>query len=131
MNSLQRRHAIHSMRTYTQRSSETYPAEAHRPKTRGECRGASRPCPWVSCPYHLAIEVTEAGSVRLDWRFLVGELRETCALDVADRGGLSLEAIGALLGLTRERVRQLEMSGLAKLAEALRGKLCLKRGNGN
>ena len=25
-----------------------------RPQTRGECAGMSRPCPWLSCRYHLA-----------------------------------------------------------------------------
>jgi hypothetical protein len=44
---------------------------------------------------------------------------ESCALDVADRGGTTLEDVGAIMNLTRERIRQVEVKALAKL-EALR-----------
>jgi DNA-directed RNA polymerase sigma subunit (sigma70/sigma32) len=40
---------------------------------------------------------------------------ETCALDVADRGGITLEEVGAIMNLTRERIRQVETRGLLKL----------------
>jgi hypothetical protein len=43
------------------------------------------------------------------------ELGDTCALDVADRGGITLEEVGVIMDLTRERVRQLETRGLTKL----------------
>ncbi len=43
------------------------------------------------------------------------ELEETCALDVADRGGETLERVGELANVTRERIRQLEIVSLAKL----------------
>ena len=43
-------------------------------------------------------------------------MTETCALDVADRGGTTLEEVGAIMNLTRERIRQVEVKGLAKLA---------------
>jgi len=43
------------------------------------------------------------------------ELEETCSLDVADRGGITLEEVGDILNLTRERVRQVEVRGLLKL----------------
>jgi hypothetical protein len=42
-------------------------------------------------------------------------MTETCALDVADRGGTTLEEVGAIMNLTRERIRQVEVKGLAKL----------------
>jgi hypothetical protein len=44
---------------------------------------------------------------------------ESCALDVADRGGTTLEDVGAIMNLTRERIRQVEVKALAKL-EAMR-----------
>lgn len=49
----------------------------------------------------------------------VWEMTETCALDVADRGGITLEEVGTLLNLTRERIRQVERSGIDKLRAAL------------
>jgi hypothetical protein len=45
------------------------------------------------------------------------EIPESCALDVADKGGDTLENIGLMMNLTRERVRQLEASGLEKLRQ--------------
>jgi hypothetical protein len=41
-------------------------------------------------------------------------LPDTCALDVANRypGGLTLEKVGKRLGITRERVRQIEVVSL-------------------
>lgn len=52
-------------------------------------------------------------------------MKETCALDVADRGGTTLEDVGAIMNLTRERIRQVEVKGLAKL-EALRDMTALR-----
>jgi DNA-directed RNA polymerase sigma subunit (sigma70/sigma32) len=45
----------------------------------------------------------------------VWEMSETCALDIAERGGLTLEEVGAIMNLTRERIRQVEVAGLEKL----------------
>jgi hypothetical protein len=88
-----------------------------RPRTRSDCRNAERPCPYVSCKYHLYLDINpQTGSVKLNFPDLeVWEMPETCALDVADRGGITLEDVGSLLNLTRERIRQVELSGLKKL----------------
>lgn len=93
--------------------SETY----ERPVHRGDCRGMQRPCPFVSCQHHLYLDVNpETGSIKLNFPELeVWELKETCSLDVADTGGITLEEVGAILNLTRERVRQVEVRGLLKL----------------
>jgi hypothetical protein len=47
------------------------------------------------------------------------EMRESCTLDVASRGGASREEIADLMNVTRERVRQIEILPLAQL----RGKI--------
>jgi hypothetical protein len=57
------------------------------------------------------------GAIKLNFPDLdVWEMSETCALDIADRGGTTLEEVGAIMNLTRERIRQVEVKGLAKLA---------------
>ncbi len=90
-----------------------------RPSHRSECRLGDRPCPYVSCKYHLYLDVNpRTGSIKLNFPGLeVWELSETCALDVADRGGITLEEVGELLNLTRERIRQVEAKGLEKLRD--------------
>lgn len=77
-----------------------------RPKTRGECP-TSRPCPWVSCRYNTALQVMRNGRVEVihpdpsQWG-------ENCSLDHAARGGMTLEEVAAVLGIVRERVRQIQ-----------------------
>lgn len=44
-------------------------------------------------------------------------MTESCVLDVADRGGATLEEIGDMLGLTRERVRQVEEEALERFTK--------------
>jgi len=46
----------------------------------------------------------------------------TCALDVANDGGLSLDAVGSLLGVTRERTRQIELVAIRKLRKEAKRK---------
>lgn len=95
-----------------------YPeADYWRPTTRAECADMERPCPFVSCKYHLYIDVHPVrGSIKINFPDLeVWEMTETCALDIADRGGITLEEVGEIMNLTRERVRQVETAGLAKL----------------
>jgi hypothetical protein len=92
-----------------------------KPRTRAECLEAPRPCPYVSCKHHLYLDVSaRTGAIKLNFPDLeVWDMVETCALDVADRGGTTLEDVGAIMNLTRERIRQVEVKALAKL-EALR-----------
>ncbi len=95
-----------------------YPEEQYwRPESRGECADMERPCPFVSCKYHLYIDVHPVrGSIKVNFPDLeVWEMTDTCALDIADRGGITLEEVGEIMNLTRERVRQVETQGLAKL----------------
>ena len=102
------------------RGRELYPATDNwTPKTRSECKDMERPCPFVSCKYHLYIDVHPVrGSIKLNFPDIdIWEMTETCALDVADRGGITLEDVGEIMNLTRERVRQVETAGLARLQD--------------
>ncbi len=101
--------------------------EISRPVARMECVGAERPCPFVSCKHHLFLDVSsKTGAIKLNFPDLeVWEMKETCALDVSDRGGTTLEEVGAIMNLTRERIRQVEVKGLAKL-KALRDMMALR-----
>lgn len=88
-----------------------------RPKSRAECANGIRPCPFVSCKHHLYLDVSErTGAIKLNFPDIeVEDMKESCALDVADRGGTTLEEVGAIMNLTRERIRQVEVKALAKL----------------
>jgi Sigma-70, region 4 len=101
--------------------------DGERPRARIECAEGARPCPFVSCQHQLYLDVSaRTGAIKLNFPDLeVWEMTETCALDVADRGGTTLEEVGAIMNLTRERIRQVEVKGLAKLA-ALRDMSALR-----
>jgi Sigma-70, region 4 len=91
--------------------------EQLRPRERAECANGPRPCMFISCKHHLYLDVNPStGSIKLNFPDKeVWELGETCALDVADRGGITLEEVGTIMNLTRERIRQVETRGLLKL----------------
>jgi hypothetical protein len=90
-----------------------------RPRDRAECIEGPRPCPFVACKHHLYLDVNpDTGSIKLNFPDIpVWEMEHTCALDIADRGGVTLEEVGEILNLTRERIRQVEVIGLEKLRE--------------
>lgn len=122
-----RRHVVRGRSISTSRTprwelemgKRLYPPEEHpwKPQTRADCASVSRPCPHVSCKYNLFLDVSgRTGSIKLNFPDLdTDTMVESCALDVADRGGTSLEEVGAAMNLTRERVRQLERSAMAKI----------------
>jgi hypothetical protein len=111
------------------------------PATRAECEGEERPCPYVSCRYHLLLEARRVGKrgERIDVHpiaaAIIGErcddwtdddiltallaLPETCALDVADRGGVEQLAVGVVYGVGRTRVEALELEATARMRAAL------------
>jgi hypothetical protein len=96
------------------------PVDEPRPRTRHECENEIRPCPWVACKHHLYLDVNpETGSIKINFPDLEPwEMKDTCALDVAERGGITLEEVGEIMNLTRERIRQVEVRGLLKLKMA-------------
>lgn len=100
-----------------------YPAEEHadvqRPRSRAECAGVPRPCPFVSCANHLFLDVSaRTGAIKLNFPDLDPDelpADASCQLDVAERGEQTLENVGRAMNMTRERVRQIEVKALAKI----------------
>lgn len=94
--------------------------DLQRPRIRAECMNGPRPCLFVSCKHNLYLDVNpETGSIKLNFPDKeIWELEYTCALDVAEKGGITLEEVGEIMNLTRERIRQVETRGLMKLREA-------------
>lgn len=92
-----------------------------RPEVRGDCAQIPRPCPYVSCRYHLFLDWSTRGIPNSMW-WDRDPLRYkwSCSLDVADDGGTTLKHVGQMLNLTRERVRQIEMIALKKVLQAFR-----------
>lgn len=116
-------------------------AEA-RPKTRAECPPPGpngwRECAWAGCRHHLWLDIFPRGMTRrptvstqaVDLFDLI-ERQPVCSLDVVDlhwsapksrpeaRVEMTLGEIGQLLGVSRERVRQIEKGALDKIGAAL------------
>jgi hypothetical protein len=94
---------------------------AERPRSRAECVDGPRPCPWVSCRWHLYLDVQPGtGAIKLTFPHLeVEEIPATCALDIADAGPASLEVTGGLVNVTRERIRQIEVRAQGLLKKRL------------
>lgn len=117
-----------------------------RPQTRGECEaargvdgdGEPNPCPWVSCFYHLALEVGPRGELRIvaptspdDAEDILFEaMAETCVLDVADReawrihhgmnGGVLPAMAAQLLGMSLGRVNRIEHQASKRFEAGMR-----------
>lgn len=68
-----------------------------------------RPCPNRTCRYAIAHDP------------VIGAV-ESCALDVAGRGGETMEEIGTLMGVTRQAIEQGLVSALRKLRRKLDAK---------
>ena len=117
---MSRREMMREARRMMSRGEILEKIDYDRPKNRLQCKDGSRPCLYVSCKHNLYLDVNMmTGSIKFNFPDKdIYELKETCALDVAERGGITLEEVGEILNLTRERVRQLEMSALEKIRAA-------------
>ena len=90
-----------------------------RPRTRGDCENVPRPCPYVSCRHNLYLDVNTGGGIQYTWAGAEpDQMPRSCALDIAEEGGITLEAVAAILGVTRERIRQIEVAALRKTKAA-------------
>lgn len=112
-----------------------------RPRVRADCKDGPRPCPWFGCKFHLALDITENGSVtvlggsRLSANpsdaaieaFVLEAFERlsvvsSCVLDVVQRNpdGVTLREIGGALDVSRERIRQIERKALRPLGPRIR-----------
>jgi hypothetical protein len=75
-----------------------------------------RPCPFIGCKHHLWSDVAKSGSLIIARPSQPPEeMGESCALDLAARGGMSLSEVSDIMNITRERVRQIEEHALELL----------------
>lgn len=90
------------------------------PKVRSECPD-ERPCPYISCRYHIGYDVSSVGGLTSYFDCEPWEIVHSCALDYAAAsklaGGMTLDEIGEVIGMTRERVRQIIDDALRKLSK--------------
>jgi hypothetical protein len=95
------------------------PLDVERARTRADCMAggmnAERPCPYVTCRHHLAVEVTPAGNLRLVFPEAfeglephLERMRATCSIDVAEQGAHDLDDVAAHMNVSAERVRQIQ-----------------------
>lgn len=122
--------------TLTNGAVVEYPKDVQRPLTRGECVDGERPCPWVSCRYHLALDASEerdslkvnfpvrrknevTGEEEVDFSEVdLAAMKFTCALDVAALRPLpSLEEFAEIVGLSYDRGFQVISEALQRAHE--------------
>ena len=90
---------------------------AERPTNRSECADGPRPCPWISCRFNLFLDVRSDGVIKYNFPGKEPEDALTsCALDIAGDGPRTLDAVAGIMGMSKERARQIEVSALAKLS---------------
>jgi hypothetical protein len=119
-----------------------------RPQTRGDCKGGERPCPWLSCKFHMLLDVNKHASIHINMdgrpRLKLADqhagheafdeaalerlmtMPETCALDVADQGGVGVTRCGEMLAMDKQMVDFIEVDATRKIARSRLGRTTLK-----
>lgn len=99
-------------------SALLYPERSFwRPKTRADCADVPRPCLYTACKFNAFLSVNENGTIHVTKDCEPWDVppEDSCVLDVAERPDVTLEQIGRVMGITRERVRQIEVAALLTL----------------
>jgi hypothetical protein len=89
--------------------------------TGGACRKLPGPCPHTACRFNLTSERRDKRGAK-PAEMHIPVVRESCALEAAELGGMTLEEVASRFSITRERVRQIELTALTKLWSRLGGK---------
>ncbi len=95
-----------------------YPEKNYwRPKTRADCQNVPRPCPYVSCKFNAYLSIYDNGTIQVTQDCEPEDVppANSCVLDVAERPDVTLQDIGKVMGITRERARQIEVEACIKL----------------
>ena len=94
-----------------------------RPKTRGDCKDAARPCPFVGCRHHLATSVDVYGTLHVHHDVERLDLAPaTCSLDVADDGiERDQHRVAFYMGVANDTVNRIEESASHTARRMLRG----------
>jgi hypothetical protein len=79
--------------------------------TNGQCLSKHSICPLKYCRYHIAHDARDTA--------LTKQRGEMCVLKMTARDH-TLNEVGIILGVTRERVRQLEVNAIAKVCRGLK-----------
>ncbi len=122
--------AAKEVKVKVHRPSEFLDIRYQRPRIRQDCEpggiNQQRPCPWVSCRYHLYLDIVDERDDEnaLEVNFPqkeVWEIPHTCLLDVTDlteevdHEALTLEEIADLLGYSVERTESVLRKGMLKV----------------
>ena len=108
--------------------------DATRPRFRFECLPGGpayvRPCPYAMCRFNMftvlvTCEQRLNSTPREPPRLIMSptdlDPEYSCVLDIVDRqfSGYTLEEVGQILGVTRERIRQVQNDALSKIKRRL------------
>ncbi len=92
------------------------------PETRADCAAIARPCNRYRCRYHLWVDTERRGRQHhgVAPAPTVSAGPESCALDVAERGGVNRSELVQLLPRAHyERLRQVEVRALVRVGIAI------------
>lgn len=86
----------------------------------GACTNTVRPCPFWSCDMHLGKDVTDSGSLKINYpNREPWQLWDSCALDLARQGRQTFDRIGEAMNLSNQRVEQMVSDALEEFAVKL------------
>jgi len=124
---ISKRYLARANRSWEQNPRNELLDPSDRPSTREDCSDIPRPCPYVGCKYNLYLDVTEKGSLVLNFPSTpVDKIPpdRSCVLDIVESEILcvynecmSLSMIAQYMNLQKERIRQIERDILAKIAD--------------